>query len=80
MDPDLNADTPSLGAIHVLVQAHVPPILGEPLPRLHDHVPHEFALVHERSAEGLGTGPGLGAAAVEVDALDPGRREGRGTG
>lgn len=66
--------------INVPLHPDSPPVPLQIAPRLDDHVPHELPLVHERGAERLSAGPALGAATVEVDAVDKGRREGGGAG
>lgn len=76
MNPNLHTHTPPLGTVDILLHAHMPPVLLQPLPRLDDHVPHQLATAHERGAECLCAGPRLGAAAVEVDAADAGGDEG----
>lgn len=69
VDPDLDADTAPLGTVDITLLAYVPAVVCQTLSRLDDHVTDKLALLHERGTESLGAGPGLGAAAVEVDAV-----------
>lgn len=62
--------------MHVLLHLDAPSVSLQMLPRLNDHVTHPLSLIHERSAERLGTGPRLRASTVEIDARDEGRDEG----
>ena len=80
MDSNLHTDTPPLRTVHVLIHAHIPPLVPQGRPRLYDHVAHKLALVHESGTQRLGAGPGLWAAAIEVDAIDEGGGEGRRAG
>lgn len=77
VDSNLDAHTPPLGVVNILVLPDAPAVSPELFSGLNDHVADQFPLLHEGSAQGLGTGPRLGAAAVQVYAAGEGSHEGR---
>ena len=77
MYPNLDTHAPAPGVFHIGLEANTPTVTGQALSSLDDHVADQLAMVHQGGAQLLSAGPGLWTPAVEVDALDVGRNEGR---
>lgn len=77
MYPNLDTHAPAFGVLHICLETNAPSVTGQALSSLNDHVADQLTMVHQGGSQLLSAGPGLWTPAVEVNALDVGRNEGR---
>ena len=78
MNPNLDTNALPQRTLDISPHPDSPAVAPQPRAGVDDHVAHQLAALHQRGAQALGAGPGLRAAAVEVDAADGRGREGGG--